>query len=160
EAEALGVTGVVAMEQGDTEAAERSLLDALERCRAIGYRHGEGVHALNLANFFYAQGRVADALASYHDASVVFYDLRNRRGEAMVQANAAWVRHAVLGDDDVAERDARDALKYFRGVGDRRGEAHCLDVLGSVAARTGRLDEANALLHHGLEALREVPDAW
>jgi DNA-binding SARP family transcriptional activator/predicted ATPase len=160
EAEALGVAGVVAMEEGDMEAAERALREALERCRAIGYRHGEGVQLVNLANLCYSQDRVADALSCYDGASALFSEIANRRGEALVRANAAWVRHSALGDDDTAERDARNALEYFRGVGDRRGEAHCLDVLGSVAARAGRLDDATTLLRHGLAVLADVRDAW
>ena len=58
EAEALGVTGVVAMEEGDSAGAEVALRRSLERCRSIGYRHGEGVQLVNLANLCYAQGRV------------------------------------------------------------------------------------------------------
>jgi tetratricopeptide (TPR) repeat protein len=160
EAEALGVTGVVAMEEGDTVAAETALRDALERCRTIGYRHGEGVQLVNLANLCYAQGRVADALACYDEASVLFAELANKRGEALVRANGAWVRHSVLGHDDAAERDARNALEYFRSVGDRRGEAQCVDVLGAVAARAGRFDDASTLLRRGFAALVDVPDAW
>jgi DNA-binding SARP family transcriptional activator len=160
EAEALGVTGVVAMEEGDTDAAERALRDALERCRTIGYRHGEGVQLVNLANLCYSQGRVADSLTCYDEASVLFSEIENRRAEALLRTNRAWVHHAVLGDDDTAERDARNALEYFRSRGDRRGEAHCLDVLGAVAARAGRLDDATTLLRRGLEALEEASDAW
>jgi DNA-binding SARP family transcriptional activator/predicted ATPase/DNA-binding transcriptional ArsR family regulator len=160
EAEALGVTGVVAMEEGDTEAAETALRRSLERCRDIAYRHGEGVQLVNLANLCFAQGRVHDSLTCYDEALVVFSELGNRRGEAMVRANSAWVRHAVLGDDDTAERDARHALEYFRGVGDGRGQAHCLDVLGAAAARAGRTGEATTLLRRGLAALSDVPDAW
>jgi DNA-binding SARP family transcriptional activator len=134
EAEALGVAGVVAMEEGDAAAADLALRDALERCRTIGYRHGEGLQLLNLANLCYSQGNIAEALAFYNDAAVAFVELGNRRAEAMVRANDAWVRHAVLGDDDIAEREARESLDYFRQVGDYRGEAHCLDVLGASAA--------------------------
>jgi tetratricopeptide (TPR) repeat protein/DNA-binding transcriptional ArsR family regulator len=160
EAEALGVTGVVAMEEGDSQGAEGALRDALERCRTIGYRHGEGNQLVNLANLCYSQGRVADALRCYDEAAVVYAEIANRRGEAFVGANGSWVRHAVLGDDDAAERDARKALDYFRSVGDRRGEAHCFDILGSVAARAGRLDDAATLLERGIAALADSPDAW
>jgi DNA-binding transcriptional ArsR family regulator len=66
----------------------------------------------------------------------------------------------VLGDDDVAEREARESLDYFRQVGDYRGEAHCLDVLGAAAARIGRYEDARTFLRRGLAALTEAPDAW
>jgi DNA-binding SARP family transcriptional activator len=160
EAEALGVAGVVAMEQGDAAAAELALRDALERCRTIGYRHGEGLQLLNLANLCYSKGNIAEALAFYNDAAIAFVELGNRRAEAMVRANDAWVRHAVLGDDDTAEREARESLDYFRRVGDHRGEAHCLDVLGAAAARSGRYDDARTFLRRGLAALADEPDAW
>ena len=63
------------MEEGDSAAAESALRDALERCRTIGYRHGEAAQLVNLANLCYAQGRVADALTAYDEASVVFAEL-------------------------------------------------------------------------------------
>jgi DNA-binding SARP family transcriptional activator len=159
-AEALGVAGVVAMEEGDAVAAEEALRDALERCRTIGYRHGEGLQLLNLGNLCYSKGDIAEALDFYNDAAVAFVELGNRRAEAMARANDAWVRHAVLGDDDTAEREARESLEYFRRMGDHRGEAHCLDVLGAAAARTERYDDARTFLHRGLAALTDEPDAW
>jgi DNA-binding SARP family transcriptional activator len=160
EAEALAILGAIAMEQGDLPAADAVLRESLEGCRKIGYRYGEARQLLNIANVDYMRGRVADALDGYDGAALLFGELSNRRGEAAVRANTAWVRHAVLGDDDVAEREARAALEYNRSVGDRRGEAQVLDVLGSIAARGARLDDAATLLERGVRALEEAPDAW
>jgi DNA-binding SARP family transcriptional activator/Tfp pilus assembly protein PilF/DNA-binding transcriptional ArsR family regulator len=160
EAEALGELGVVALEQGHPRRAEAALNDALAQCRSMGHRHGEGRHLVNLANLFFIEGRVAEALAHYDDAARVFRDLRNARGEAIVRTNAASVRHIVLGDDDHAERDARQALDWFRSVGERRGEAQCMDVLGGIALRRGDMKTASDCFTSGLRALADEPDVW
>lgn len=160
EAEALGELGVVALEQGKPRRAEAALNEALTHCRSMGHRHGEGRHLVNLANLLFIDGRVSEALTHYDDASRVFRDLRNSRGEAIVLINAASVRHIVLGDDDRAGRDARQALEWFRAMGERKGEAQCMDVLGGIALRRGDLESASESFTAGLRALSEEPDAW
>jgi DNA-binding SARP family transcriptional activator/Tfp pilus assembly protein PilF/biotin operon repressor len=160
EAEALGELGVVALEQGNTRRAEAALSEALAQCRSMGHRHGEGRHLVNLANLLFIEGRVSEALAHYDDAGRVFRELHNARGEAMVRVNAASVRHIVLGDDDQAERDARQALDWFRSVGEHKGEAQCMDVLGGIALRRGDVYGASETFASGLRALTEEPDAW
>ena len=132
EAEALGVAGVVAMEEGDTEAAEVALRDALERCRTIGYRHGEGAPAPQPGeSLLFAQG-------ASPRRSRTTTTRRSRSSNSGTAAAKQWCAPTTRGSatrfsatTTPAEREARESLDYFRSVGDRRGEAHCLDVLGA-----------------------------
>ena len=62
--------------------------------------------------------------------------------------------------EDFAQARVRfeESLALFRQVGDERFVAGALYNLGSVAAREGRNDEAEALLHESLEGARVLLD--
>ena len=142
-----------ALHQKDTERARARFERAIELCEKVGYRHGEGVNLVNLSLFDHMLGRVADALRGYDRAARIFAELGNVRGEAMVLANSAWARQALLGDYERAEADARKAMRHFVDIGDRAREAQCLEIIAGVSARQGRLDEAVQLLEESLQAL-------
>jgi tetratricopeptide (TPR) repeat protein/biotin operon repressor len=128
---------------------------AIEICRRIGYRHGEGVNLTNLAIVNQQLGGIAEALKGYDQAVRIFSDLRNTRGEAMVLANSASGRHDLLGEDERARRDAATAERLFADIGDRAREAQCQEILAGIEARTGNHDRARRLLESGLDALRK-----
>ncbi len=149
EARALGALAAVRMEQGAVTEAVAGYESALEQCRRIGYRHGEGVTLVNLGNALYVGNDVMGALEHYDAAAEVFTSIGNARGRATVQMNAAIVRHEVLGDDPRARDDAHAALSWFAGTGDGRAIATCQHTLASIHLRDGdvaaarrRLDQA------------------
>ena len=158
--EARGLLAMAAMEQGRLEAAESMYRENLALCRQIGYRHGEGVTLVNLANLLYVSGDLADALGHYDAAAEAFAAVDNQRGLAMVRVNSATVRHEVLGDDARAEADARAALAFFEEIGDQARAAQCLDVLAGVAARRGDTDRARELLGRSLDGLDRSGHRW
>lgn len=148
------------MEQGVPEEAVTCYCRALDICRAVGSRYEEAKILVNLGNVGYFQGRVAHALRHYDEAIDVFTGIGERRGEAFVRANAATVRHTVLGDDEAAERDAKAALAFYAQVGDRAGEGQCMDTLGGIALRRGDLDAARQQWTAALAAMRDAGDRW
>ena len=160
EAETLGVLGAIHMERGESEAAERAYTDALSICRTIGYRHGEGVNLVNLGNLHYVSGRAVRAVHCYEQATEVFRAIGNARGRAMVEANAASVYHTLLGDDERAARSARSALSFFEEIGDERGEAQCLDVIGGIARRRGERARARRQLRTALGKAEKSGRRW
>lgn len=160
EIEALGILAIVAMEQGDLSAAEGLYRRALELARRICYRHAEGVNLVNLANLCYFRGAIAEALSRYEEATDVFHGVANQRGEAIARANAAAVRHMVLGDDDTAEQEVLSAWKIFEEMGETVRVAQCQEVLASIRARAGEVEEARRLLHESLDTLAEVGNRW
>lgn len=153
EAELAGIQARALRQDGDRDQAVVGYQRAIELCRRIGYRHGEGVNLVNLSNLHHLLGRVADSLSGYDRAAEIFAELGNLRGEAMVLANAASARHTLLGDDDRAFADAGRAMKHFADIGDRVGEAQCMEIQAGVAMRKGRPDQARGLLEGSLEAL-------
>ncbi|MBW3667519.1 MAG: DUF1670 domain-containing protein, partial [Actinobacteria bacterium] len=152
QAEVAGIQGR-AFHQTDAGKARTSFERAIEICRQIGYRHGEGVNLVNLSLLERMLGGVAAALVGYDQAAQIFAELGNRRGEAMVLANSAWARQAVLGEYERAEADATKAMRHFIEIGDRGREAQCLEILAGIALGEGRLSEGIRLLEESLDKL-------
>ncbi|HEU4319785.1 MAG TPA: AAA family ATPase [Acidimicrobiia bacterium] len=152
-AEVAGIQGRAYRAGGQSDRAAAAYEMAIELCREIGYRHGEGVNLTNLANLTLVVGHVADALERYDRAALIFEQLGNRRGEAMVLVNSAHGRHNLLGSDVRAREDAQRALRMFEEFGDRARAAQCLEILAGVAARAGDRDHARELLEESLTEL-------
>ncbi|MBW3576194.1 MAG: AAA family ATPase [Actinobacteria bacterium] len=156
----LGALAAVAMETGDSASAEARYRAAVELDVRIGFREAEGRDRLNLANLLASTGRPQGALDQYGAAAAIFRDIGHGRGTAMVRMNAAWLRETVLGDVDVAERDAQSALAYFRDLGDVRLQAFCLGILGDIERQRGRLDAARQRLVDAVALATSAGDAW
>jgi len=160
QAEVLGMIGTLRMERGESDLAESALRRAFETSRAIGYRHGEAVYQMNLGILYALHHRPQSARNAFAQAARTYEQLENQRGQALVLSNSAWLRHAVLGEDEGAESDARKALRVYREMGDARGQAQCLGVLGSVSYRRGRPAEASAFLGESLALACQAGDSW
>ena len=156
--EALASLANLHAQHGNTSAALRHYTESIALARQIGSRFGEGMALANLSILEYLQGDAAKALEHLHEAGEVFNAIDHRRGEAMVRANSANIRHAILGDDVLAEREASLARRYFAEIGDRRHEAQCLDVLAGVRRRKRAYAVSRRLAETALEILRETGD--
>lgn len=155
-AEVAGIQARALHLEGDWVGARDGFERAIDLCRRVGYRHGEGVNLVNLSVLHHTRGSAADALMGYELAKRIFAELGNVRGEAMVLANAAAARHDLIGDDVRALADAKTALQRFKDIGDRAREAQCLEIIAGVAARGGRRDEAKRLLEKSLADLADA----
>jgi tetratricopeptide (TPR) repeat protein len=160
QAEVLGMLGTLRMERGEPEAAESDFRKAIETSKAIGYRHGEAVYEMNLAILYVITNRLGSALESFEAAAHTYGLMGNKRGRALVQSNAAWLWHGLIGDDRKARELVELAVDIYREIGDVRGEAQCLALLGSIAGRSGRHTEADALFEDCLELTRGASDSW
>jgi len=159
-AEVLGLLATVRASQGQADTAERDLLRALEICRNIGYRHGEGTNLVNLASLQFLLDRPARALSYFEQAKPVLELVGNRRGWATVLSNSALVQHRILGDDETARADATAALDYFEQVGNKRGSAHCRAILADIAVRSGDLEQAEEYLGDVVLAASQEQGEW
>jgi DNA-binding SARP family transcriptional activator len=153
QAEVAGVEARALHQEGDRDPAAARYQAAIELCRRIGYRHGEGVNLTNLSNLQQAVGGVAPALEGYDRAARIFEELGNRRGEAMVLANSATARHNLLGEDARARVDAVKAMTHFSEIGDRARQAQCEEIIAGITARAGDRGNAIRLLQASLERL-------
>ncbi|NQV06779.1 DUF1670 domain-containing protein, partial [bacterium] len=160
QAEVLGMLGMLKMERGEPESAETDFLRAIEISTAIGYRHGEAVHTMNYGIFLTLVSRIADAVDRFETAAETYSEIGNERGQALVMSNAAWPRHAFLGEDEQSEAQIRFALEYYERIGDDRGRAQSLGVLASVIARTGDQRESDSLFRESLRIAEDAQDSW
>ena len=160
QAEVLGMLGTLRMERGEPESAESDFLKAIDISKQIGYRHGEAVYEMNLAILYVITNRLGSALDSFESAAETYALMGNRRGQALVQSNAAWLWHGLIGDDKQAKDLVSSALDVYSDIGDVRGEAQCLALLGSIAGRSGRDTDADRLFGNCLDLTREAKDSW
>jgi tetratricopeptide (TPR) repeat protein len=70
------------------------------------------------------------------------------------------MRHSRLGEDDQARESIREALEVYEEIGDLRGEAQCLGMLGSIEARAGDEPSAWKLFQAAVSLAVEVEDRW
>jgi DNA-binding SARP family transcriptional activator/tetratricopeptide (TPR) repeat protein/biotin operon repressor len=159
QAEVAGIEARIHHQAGNRDAALSGYDAAIDLCRRIGYRHGEGVNLTNLANLHQLHGAIAEALQGYDRAARIFDEMGNSRGEAMVLANSASGRHHLLGEDERARGDAERAMTLFSRIGDRAREAQCEEILSGIMARQGKTLEAIRLIEHSLKALTDSGNA-
>ena len=152
-AEVAGIEARALHQRGNRDPAAARYQAAIELCRRIGYRHGEGVNLTNLANLHQLLGGVAESLEEYDMAARIFDELGNRRGEAMVLANSASARHHLLGEDQRARIDAMKAMNHFSDIGDRARQAQCQEIVAGITARDGDRVGAISILQESLAAL-------
>ncbi len=160
QAEALGTLGTLRMERGEPESAETDLMRALEISHRVGYRHGGAVYRMNLAILQIITNRLDAALESFEKAEESYAALGNSRGKALVLSNVAWLWHGLIGDDERAQRQTAEALSIYEEIGDSRGIAQCLGLLGSLAGRAGDLETGQAQFREALALTRESKDSW
>ncbi len=115
---------------------------ALEIYSELGDLSGEAGVLQNLGGFAYYQGRWDEAVALYERSR----DARQRTGNDVEAAMGVCNIAEVLIDQgryEEAERQLVDALRVCRAAPYRPGVAFARSLLGRIAARTGRPEEAH-----------------
>jgi DNA-binding SARP family transcriptional activator/tetratricopeptide (TPR) repeat protein len=153
-ADARTALGLLRAERGDRAGALPAYGEALARCRDLGYRYGEAVALVNLANASW--DRPAEALSHLTEAATVFRELGNERGAAIALVNRACVRHLDLGDDAGAASDGAEATAFFRRIGDDGTAAVAVAIEATVAAARGDGRRAISLI----EDAAAPPSLW
>jgi tetratricopeptide (TPR) repeat protein/transcriptional regulator with XRE-family HTH domain len=113
----------------------------------------------------------ADSLTDHLEVVGAYEDLLVVLRESLVAAervSRAWdaaeirrrigVAHYMLGQPEPASDNLDLALGAYRALGDRCGEARCLNNAGSVRWRSGRAAEALELYNRSLEIYRSEGD--
>lgn len=150
---------IVRMEQGDGQAAVDLYDRALQVSRELDYRRGEAINLANLGNALYFGGTVGKALECYAEATRLFDDMGDRRGAALVRANAASVRHTIVGDESV-EDHILASLDYFAAESHEWGQAFCHELLAAIAHGRGDTEVAQRHIAEGIELLTSEGHRW
>jgi predicted ATPase/DNA-binding XRE family transcriptional regulator len=155
QARALFTSGLLAVWQGDTAAAEMRL----EQARALGQAADDqwtvGRAANSLGILALRQGDRERAAAYFADTLAVAREAGDQMGIATALNNLGDVAF-YQGDLERAAAAFTETLARCRQVGDRDGVAVCLTNLGEVARRRGELDQAQALGREALAVARDL----
>ena len=146
QAEVLGMLGMLRMERGEPESAAGDFARAIQMSSSIGYRHGEPINQMNLGILRGLRSQLGPAFDAFDAAAEAFRQIGNSRGRALVLANSAWMRHAMLGQDARAEADVGEAMAIYSDIGDVRGQAQALATMGCLAWRKGEQQDGLRLL--------------
>jgi len=143
--------------QGEYEAAQIQLGQALARSRAVKLHQIETDSLRNLGIVSHHQGDDAGARAYFEQALRIHREMGDRRREGATLNNLG-----VISKEQGNYADARayyeQALRIFREIGDRRHEGMTLGNLGSISRGLGDYAGARAYQEQALRIRRETGD--
>ncbi len=131
--------GTVRMETGHAAEATELYAQAIERCRAIGFRRGEGINLVNRGNVQYVRGRLGAALADYGSRGRCSPHSTTGAARRPYGSTSAWCATLCSVTTTAPSHDWTPPCGYFaRSATTVRGAAR--EALAGVALRAGRLD--------------------
>ncbi|MEO1171181.1 MAG: tetratricopeptide repeat protein [Myxococcota bacterium] len=142
--QALGVGGLIALNQGELTEAENLIRAALELSRLVARPSEEAAQLNNLGVVLQRGGRLDEAIQSFRNALAIDEQLGSREGRAFDLRNLG----TALGrkeryDEALAALD--EALTLSRELGNRFNEIQSLFYRGEVLLALGRGAEAGAM---------------
>lgn len=157
-AESLNLLGLLAMDEGNTDAAQQFLEDAFRLLPHNDHtRRGKVLH--NLARLATRRGDVARARRLYQRSLTHRQAAGDARGGAETLSNLGALAQRI-GSDLEARRLYRNSLALYRVIGDRHGIAVTLNNLGEVADLAGEVETAIVLFVHAERIFRDLQSAF
>jgi tetratricopeptide (TPR) repeat protein len=117
------------------------LNSALNACRKIGDRQGEGNHLGNLGIAYFSLGDYHKAIDYYEQALLISIEIGHRQGEGNRLGNLG-IAYDSLGDYPKAIKYHEQALLISIEIGHRQGEGNRLGNLGNAYASLGDYHKA------------------
>jgi tetratricopeptide (TPR) repeat protein len=151
----LMMLGVLQGAQGNVTAALPYLEQALEQCRATGWRFGETIALGNLGNAYLDLGLYHEAQAYHLQALEVCRALGDREGEAGSLDTLGLISSRMEQPQQAQDYFAQ-ALAIQRAIGYRRGQGYTLTHQGHVLAGLGQLEQAEDALQQALGIRRQL----
>lgn len=152
EATVLQFIGNNSAKLGDTQQALQYLNQAIALHHELGNQFGEADALKTLGSFYYQTGKYDEAVEKFGASLAIAEPLKLPTIIANDQANLGHTYFA-LNDLARAREYLTKALEFFRPNGYRAQEAACLEMLGRIDMREGRLEEALRNLEPALEII-------
>jgi tetratricopeptide (TPR) repeat protein len=130
---------------------------ALEGCRRIGDRPGEGFALGNLGLAYGALGETRKAIEHHEQNLIVAREIGDRCSEGAALGNLG-LAYAALGETRKAIEHHEQNLIVAREIGDPRGEGAALGNLGIAYANLGETRKAIEHYEQQLIITREIGD--
>ena len=149
-AKALLREGVLALRQGDEDAAGGLLEHSLDLLRKVGDDDGVAL-ALNLLGHWQTRrGELMAAHEAFREAAAAYERIGDERGVALMRMNLGG-SHLTLGEYDSAAELSAEAIELARAVGDRVNVSVALVNLACARLELGRVEEAGPALREAIE---------
>jgi len=154
-ANALNMSGILAGEQGEFDAARVSFKAALEDAHAVGATRVISSALVNLGTLAFFGGELDAARDLYKESIEYFASLDDIRGQALAKENVGLM---ALTADDVPEAVTwlTAALELAREVGDDREIGAASRSLAAAMIELGDNARASSLLAESLALAREL----
>ena len=130
---------------------------AVEACRTLGDRHGEGNALGSLGLAHYALGDARTAITFYEQQLGIAREIGDQRAEGNALSGLG-IAHAALGDAQAAITFYEQQLGIVREIGDRRVEGNTLGNLGLAHYALGDARTAITFYEQQLGIAREIGD--
>ena len=158
--DALNVLGIVAMEEGLYDQAEKHHRQGIALSREIGYRFGEVRARVNLANIFNKTGQLGACIQLYEEVLAMVPALGLDRVEAITRINLASTLVAFVGDTERARELLSWVIQYARQVEDPVNLGHALANLTAADLLDERWEEARCHMDEAKEVLEEAGELF
>ncbi|MBW4683405.1 MAG: tetratricopeptide repeat protein [Microcoleus vaginatus WJT46-NPBG5] len=176
EADRLFVQGMQQLQNKQWQAGEKLLLPALTIYREIGDRAGEGKTLVYLGLAYFALEKPEKVIEYMEPGLVIAREMNDPQLEKLAMnilpiarlmnpptATADLLiqqahRQGEAGQFQAAIESGQKALDIYRDIGDRRGEASALGILGEAYRLQGDLPRAIELFQQCLAIAREIKD--
>jgi predicted ATPase/DNA-binding SARP family transcriptional activator len=156
---ALYGAGLLAVRQGDFQAAVSKLKQCLEIVSVLGDKASVALAQNELGGVAFSRGDYEQARFHYEKGLVLARALGKPRRVAVVLGNLANVA-LTAGEYPSARALQLESLKIRREVNDRFGEAIALHNLGYLAYTEKQLTEARTYYEQSLEIKRELANPY
>jgi non-specific serine/threonine protein kinase len=154
-ANALNMSGILAGEQGEFDAARARFEAALEAAHAVGATRVISSALVNLGNLSFFGGELDAARDLYKESIEYFASLGDIRGQALAKENVGLMA-LTAGDVPEAVTWLTAALEQAREVGDDREIGAASRSLAAAMIELGNSAEATSLLAESLALAREL----
>ncbi|HEY1262262.1 MAG TPA: tetratricopeptide repeat protein [Terriglobales bacterium] len=156
---AVFAAGVLAVDQGDYDAADALFRESLAIAAKLGDKHGEAVSLNAVAVNARDRGDLCAAVSLFENSLALWRELGDRKAVARSLSNLAKVVK-LQGDCDRARSFYTECLAIFEELGDRTGIAWAFNYQGDVARQERHFAAAQELYERGLAIFRELGDRW
>ncbi len=145
------------VELGETDAALKNYLPALNLQKEIGDRQGESQTLHDTAKVYLDTGNAKKALELFGQSLEVTKITGNRPFEAHLLTDLGTTNDEI-GNVDLAVKYHRDSLSVSRAVGDKSSMSLALNNIGTIFIKTGEALQALKALEEALKLAEEIKD--
>jgi len=158
-ARAFGRAAILALRQGDNEAAFHLAETSAAVARDLGDAEVHANALNDLAMVYYDRDLRPQAREKYQEALSLLTNSSNRRLVNRIRHNMAWLS-IDDGDYETAHEIVADVVAYDRSVGNTYNLAHALDSLAQAQLGLKRLEAAEKSFKECLAIDRDLKNRW